>query len=121
MKKKILVVDDDAEITMIVEDILKHHNYQVIVAHDGLQAIEKSNQEKVDIILLDICMPFFSGFWFCDAFKKRPQTQHIPVIVVSALSDENNIKKAYQMGASAYLKKPFSSGELLEVIEKAVA
>ena len=120
-EKNILVVDDDPEIRMMIEEMLRRHPYKVITATNGLDAIQKSNQEKVDVILLDICMPIFSGYWFCDAFKKRPNTQHVPVIVISGLSEEQDIKKAYQVGASAYLTKPFNSEQLVQAIEQQLA
>lgn len=119
-RKKILVIDDDEEMGVVMRDILEKHAYEVLYAPDGLRAIEKSNNEKVDLILLDIRLPFFSGFWFFNAFRERPQTKNIPVIVVSAFSREEDIQKAREMGASAYLKKPFKPKELLDVVEKAV-
>ncbi|MBI3315518.1 MAG: response regulator [Candidatus Omnitrophica bacterium] len=121
MPKKILVVDDDVEMTMMVQTILEEKDYEVFLAHSGLDAIEKSNQEALDLILLDIRMPTLSGFWFCDAFKKRPHTSNIPVVIVSSLSAEEDIAKAYQLGATAYVKKPFKPEELLRAVEKAVA
>ena len=117
-KKIVLVVDDDPEIRMLIREILGRHRYKVITAYNGLDAIKKSRDQKIDVILLDICMPIFSGYWFCDAFKRMPQTQHVPVIAISALSDEQDIKKAYQVGASAYLTKPFDSETLLKVVEQ---
>ncbi len=119
--KKILVIDDDPEMTRIVSEILSPHHYEVIVAHDGVSAIEKSNQERVDLILLDIRMPLLSGFWFAEAFRQKPQTKGIPVIVMSALAGEEEVQKAYQLGVRAYLKKPFNSATLLDVIQKALA
>ena len=119
--KNILVVDDDVEVTMIIEEILKQKNYRVLVAHDGLKAMERSNGERIDLILLDIRMPMLSGFWFCDAFKHKPQTKHIPIVMVSSLSDADEMRKAYKLGASDFLKKPFQSQELLEVVEKNLA
>ena len=121
MRKNILVVDDDAELTMIIEEILRSNHYDVVVANDGLKAIEKSHIKKVDLILMDIRLPIFSGFWFCDAFKHKPETRHIPIIVVSSLSSPEDVKKAYQVGAAAFLKKPFQSSELLEAVQKAIA
>ena len=118
MKKNIMVVDDDAEVAMIIEEILKTHNYRVVIAGDGLRAIERSHQEKLDLILMDVLLPYFSGFWFCNAFKHRPETSHIPIVVVSSLSSPEDIQKAYQVGASGYLKKPFDSDQLLEVVSK---
>jgi len=102
-------------------EILSTRNYEIVLAHDGIRAIEKSNKEKVDLILLDIRMPFFSGFWFCDAFKQKPETKDIPVVIVSALSNPEDIEKAYRLGAAGYLTKPFKAAELIGVVEKIAA
>ena len=108
--KTILVVDDDVEMASIMEQILKKRGFEVLLAHDGLQAIEKSKNSGVDLILLDVRMPFFSGFWFCDAFKQREATKDIPIVMVSGILDEDNIQKALDLGASACLRlRPFTS------------
>ena len=116
--KRILIVDDDIEMTHLMRDILKleDNSYEMVLAHNGIQAIEKSKSEKVDLILLDIRMPFFSGYWFCDAFKQRPETKNIPIVIVSALLDDDGIRKAYDAGASACLKKPFQPSELADLV-----
>ena len=116
--KRILIVDDDLELARMMEEILHNHDYEILLAHDGIQAIEKSKEGKIDLILLDIRMPFFSGFWFCDAFKQRRETKDVPVVVVSALQEEEHVQKAYHLGASDYLKKPFHAAELLAVVKK---
>lgn len=116
MPQKILIIDDDVEMATMMADVLKNEGYAVILAHDGLRAIEKSNHEKLDLILLDIRMPFFSGFWFCDAFKKRPETSQIPIVMVSALNEPEDIERARQLGAAAYLVKPFEPKKLVELV-----
>ncbi len=121
MGKKILIIDDDVDMASMMGEILSTRNFEVILAHDGIRAIEKSNKEKVDLILLDIRMPFFSGFWFCDAFKQKPETKDIPVVIVSALSNPEDIEKAYRLGAAGYLTKPFKANALLEVVEKIIS
>ena len=115
---RILVIDDDEEMTLLMKDVLQVQSYEVEIAHNGLEAVQKSKQERFDLILLDIRMPFFSGFWFCDAFKMMPSTKNIPVIMVTALREAENMEKAYQVGASAYLIKPFRSEQLLDMVEK---
>ncbi len=117
-RKKILVVDDDIEMAQIMQQALEQQKFEVILAHDGLQAVEKSRQNKVDLILLDVRMPFFSGFWFCDAFKQREETKNIPIIMVSGILDEENIQKAHDLGAAACLRKPFKPAELVQVVEQ---
>ena len=114
--KRILVVDDDVEMAQLIKDILAQESFEAVLAHNGVQAIEKSKTEKINLILLDIRMPFFSGFWFCDVFKQRPETKNIPVVIVSALLDEEATQKAYDAGASACLKKPFQPEELIETV-----
>ena len=110
-------MDDDKETTSVLQELLSSH-YDVSVANNGLEAIEISNKEKVDLILLDIRMPFFSGFWFCDAFKKRPQTVNVPILIMSGYSSEEDIQKAFKLGASGFIKKPFQFQNLLSTIQK---
>lgn len=119
--KRILVVDDDVEMARIMEETLSQKDYQVFLAHDGIQAIAQSRKERPDLILLDVRMPFFSGFWFCDAFKQRPETKDIPIVMVSALTDEDHVQKAHDLGAAGYLKKPFLPQQLLELVEQIFA
>jgi DNA-binding response OmpR family regulator len=116
--KKVLVVDDDVEIAQMMETVLKSRDYYVVVVHDGLRAVEKTNTEHIDLILLDVHLPLFSGLWFCNAFKNKPNTKNIPVIIISGFLDEETAKKAYEVGAAAALRKPFNSQELLEVVER---
>lgn len=118
MAKRILVVDDDDEILTIISDLLEGDTYEVVGAQNGLQAIEDFRHARIDLILMDICMPLFSGLWYCRAFKERPQTREIPIVVVSSLSNPEDIEKAYRLGASAYIRKPFKAQELIETVEK---
>lgn len=119
--KTILVVDDDVEMAQIMQEILHKRGYEVLLAHDGLQAIEKSKCSGIDLIVLDLRMPFFSGFWFCDAFKQREETKNIPIVMVSGMMDDENSKKAMDLGASACLRKPFMLAEFAEVIDRNLA
>ncbi len=116
--KRILIVDDDVEMARIMEETLSGKDYQIFLAHDGIQAIAQSRKERPDLILLDVRMPFFSGLWFCDAFKQRPDTKDIPIIMVSALTDEDHIQKARDLGAAAYLKKPFYPQQLIDLVSQ---
>ena len=118
MVKTVLVVDDDPGITQLIEEILTIHHYHVLVVHDGLEAIEQTNQHHVDLILMDIRMPYFSGFWFCEAFKHKKNTKNIPIVIVSGYLDEENDQKARLVGAAGTVRKPFTNQELLHVVEK---
>jgi CheY-like chemotaxis protein len=118
MNRNILVVDDDVEMAMIIKESLEQQGFTVLMAHDGLQAVEKTKHNKIDLILLDVRMPFFSGFWFCDAFKQREQTRDIPIVMISGIMDDENMQKARDLGAAACLRKPFKPSELVQVVEQ---
>lgn len=120
-RKKILVVDDDMEMTSLMKEILETRHYDVVVANEGGEAIRRSQEEVFDLVLLDLSMPFFSGFWFCDAFKQKMESQNTPVIIVTGLAGRENMEKAYRVGAAAYFRKPFRSEQLLEIIEKVLS
>ncbi|MBI4353268.1 MAG: response regulator [Candidatus Omnitrophica bacterium] len=117
---KILVVDDDVEFTQVIADTLKKERYEVVVAHDGQEAVEKFNEGGVDLVLLDIHMPFYSGYWFCEAVRKKPKVRRTPIIVLSAVLTDDVIETAYNLGACACLPKPFRSKELLRMLKEYV-
>ena len=116
--KTVLVVDDNPLDCELIQEILNESHYQVLTAHDGLEAVEWTNHGHVDLILMDIRMPLFSGLWFCAAFKKKKNTCNIPVVIMSGMLDEENEEKARLAGACACVKKPFNCRELLDVVEK---
>jgi CheY-like chemotaxis protein len=91
-------------------------NFDVVEAEDGKQAIEIANIQQPDVILMDMMMPRMDGLTACHVIKKDPITKSIPVIMVTAIGFELNIKLSQQMGASAYVTKPFSPKELLDKI-----
>ena len=117
-EKTVLVVDDDPAVCELIQEILKPYPYHVLTAHDGLEAIDHTNRHHIDLILMDIRLPLFSGIWFCDAFKKKHNTANIPIVMVSALMDELNEEKSRRAGACATVKKPFGCDELLRVVEQ---
>jgi len=111
----ILVVDDtEANIDMILA-ILK--SYDVIPATSGEDALSLLDEEKVDLILLDILMPEMDGFEVCQKLKDNPATKDIPVIFITAKEDEDSIEKAYEIGGVDYITKPFRPRELLARIK----
>ena len=117
-EKTILVVDDDPEVAELMAEVLSIHHYRVLVVHNGLEAIEQTNHHHVDLILMDIRMPYFSGFWYCDAFKHKKNTKNIPIVIVSGLLDDDTDRQARLVGAADTMKKPFTNEELLRAVEK---
>ena len=114
-KKKVLIVDDEPNVRRLSRKILSN-TFDVVEAEDGKQAIEIANNQKPDVILMDMMMPKMYGLTACHAIKKDPTTKSIPVIMVTTIGFELNIKLSQQMGATGYVTKPFSPQDLLDKI-----
>ena len=114
-KKKALIVDDEPNVRRLLHTILSK-TFEVIEAEDGRQAIEMTNTQKPDVVLMDMMMPKMDGLTACHMIKNDPATKSIPVNMVTAIGFELNIKLSQQMGASGYVTKPFSSEDLLDKI-----
>ena len=119
-KKKALIVDDEPNVRRLLHTILSK-TFEVFEAEDGRQAIEMVNSQKPDVVLMDMMMPKMDGLTACHLIKSDPATKSIPVIMVTAIGFELNIKLSQQMGASGYITKPFSSEELLDKIAQVLA
>lgn len=115
-KEKILIVDDDPNILLSLEFLLVKNGYEVLVARNGMEAIEIIEQTVPKIVLLDIMMPDVDGYVICEFIKKNDRTKDAKVIFLSAKSKEADITLGYEMGADLYLIKPFSTRLLLEKI-----
>jgi CheY-like chemotaxis protein len=120
IKKKALVVDDEPNVRRLIHTILSK-NFEVFEGEDGKQAIEMAIAQKPDVILMDMMMPKMDGLTACHVIKKDPATKSIPVIMVTAIGFELNVKLSQQMGASGYVTKPFSSQVLLDKIAEVLA
>jgi CheY-like chemotaxis protein len=114
-KKKVLIVDDEPNVRLLLHSIL-NKNFAVFEAEDGQQAVDMTNAQQPDVILMDMMMPKMDGLTACLMMKKNPDTKKIPVIMVTAIGFELNIKLSQQMGASGYVTKPFSPQDLLAKI-----
>jgi len=119
-KKKVLIVDDEPNVRRLSRTILSK-KFDVVEAEDGKQAIEIANAEKPDVILMDMMMPNVDGLTACYAIKKDPMTKSIPVVMVTAIGFELNIKLSQQMGATGYVTKPFAPKDLLDKIQQVLA
>ncbi len=113
IKYNILIVDDVADNLVIVEKILISDGYSIEKAVDGLSALRLVNERDFDLILLDIMMPIMSGLDVCRYLKVDPKTASIPVIFLTANADRDTLTKAYSVGGSDYIRKPFFKEELL--------
>ena len=108
MGQRIVITEDDADMAKLISNMLKGHGYDTSIASDGIEAVSKLMAGNVDMLILDIMMPFFSGYWFCNTFKKHPKLKDIPIIIVSALNNRSDIEKGMALGADAYITKPFT-------------
>jgi two-component system alkaline phosphatase synthesis response regulator PhoP len=113
---RILVIDDESEITEIVETFLKDAGYQVMIENSSVMGIERAKNFKPDLILLDIMMPFMDGYEVCDELKKNKETENIPVIFLTGKDAKSDEGRSFRVGGDMYIKKPFSCDRLLEIV-----
>lgn len=113
MAKKILIVDDDKQIALLLATRLKANKYEVIVAYDAVQAVTSAINEKPDLILLDIKMPAGGGISVMDNLKNSSHTAMIPVIVITAYPSLEIQLKVKEIGAVDFIAKPFKSEDVL--------
>ena len=110
MSQKVLVVDDEQSIVTLLKYNIEQAGYQVIVAYDGVQALEKVNEEKPDLVVLDVMLPEMDGIEVC---KRLRETKSTPIIMLTAKGEENNRVEGFESGADDYIVKPFSPREVV--------
>ena len=116
--KRILVVDDVESIVMSVKMFLERHRYEVITANDGQEGLEKARIEQPDLIILDLMLPRMHGYKVCGLLKKDTRYTKTPIILFTAKTQEEDVKLGQEVGADAYLTKPFEPEILLAKIEE---
>jgi len=112
MPKKILVCDDEPYILMALTDAVEMEGYDCVTAVNGKEALQKAREEHPDLIMLDIMMPFMDGYEVCRELKADPTTRDIPVIMLTAKSQQLDIQKGKEVGADDYITKPFRPSTL---------
>lgn len=110
MPRKILLIDDEPQITEICRDYLKAANYDVVIAHDGAIGLALARREKPDLIVLDLMLPEMDGFDVCRALRREG---NIPIIMLTARVEETDKLIGLELGADDYITKPFSPRELV--------
>jgi len=114
---QILFVDDDLDIQKLVGSILKSEGMQVVFADDGLQAIEKWRQCEIDVVVLDVMMPVLDGLETC---RRLRRVSDVPILMLTAKGQENDIVQGFEVGADDYVTKPFRARELVARIKALV-
>jgi DNA-binding response OmpR family regulator len=120
MGKKILIVDDDEQIALLLASRLKANKYEIVVAYDGLQAVAQAFNEKPDLILLDMKIPAGDGISVMDKLRNSAYTALTPVIVITAYPSIEIQQKVKEMGAVDFISKPFKAEDMLPRIRKAL-
>src|SRR5215212_11139622 len=112
MTSTILIVDDEEAGRQTLESILEGENYQLVMAENGPQAIEKAKAILPDVILLDVMMPGMTGFEVCERIRNDPPVAEIPIIILTALDDRESLLTGLKAGADDFISKPFDRFEL---------
>ena len=121
MKRRILVADDEPNIVIALEHLLRRAGYDVGIARDGDEALRQIEAMRPDLVLLDVMMPLRSGYEVCEAIRVRDDWQHIKVAMLSAKGREAEVSRGLDAGADLYITKPFSTRELVEQIKGLLA
>lgn len=119
--KKILVVDDQKDNVFVLQERLIREGFEVLSAYDGPTCLTIASEEYPDLILLDVMMPGMSGFEVCKKLTTNEETKLIPVLLVTALTEAEDLKEGFQAGAFDYIKKPFNRVELIARIKSALS
>ena len=118
LKKKILIVDDEVDLVEMVALRLEASDFEVIKAYDGQEGLDKARNEKPDLIVLDLMLPKIDGYKVCRMLKFDEKYKNIPIILFTAKVQEADKKLGVDVGADAYVTKPFESSELLNKISQ---
>lgn len=120
--KRILLAEDDRFLRRAAEARLRQHGFEVLIAHDGEEALQVARAERPDLVLLDVVMPRLQGFDVLKALKRDAVTARIPVIVLSNLGQDSDVEQAIALGAEAYLVKAhLSLQDLVQKIDATLA
>ena len=121
MTAKVLIVDDDPHILMPLEFVMLKNGYEVLIARNGTEALAIIEDFVPDVVLLDIMMPDVNGYDICTHILSKEKYKDTKIVFMSAKTGEEDIKKGYELGASLYISKPFSTRVLSKQIESLIA
>ena len=119
--KKILVVDDEIGLSKVVEIRLRAAGYDVVLAYDGQEGLEKAKTENPDLMILDLMLPKMDGFKVCGLLKSDARYKKIPIIIYTARVQDSDQQLGTEVGADAYITKPFDPQVLLGKVKELLA
>lgn len=117
-RPKILLVDDDVDLVKVMSGALESKAYEVIVAYNGQEGLEKARKEKPDLVVLDILMPVADGFTFADQFRKDPSLAKIPVLALTSFSE--SLGQPFPFEVTEYILKPIKPRDLVAKVEQSL-
>ena len=117
-KKRILIVEDEIQLMEMVKIRLEANDYEVLTAYDGQEALNKAREEEPDLIILDLMLPKIDGYKVCGLLKSDSRYNKIPIIIFTALAQNSDKEIGMEVGADAYIMKPFKSEVLLTKIRE---
>jgi DNA-binding response OmpR family regulator len=120
-KKKVLIIDDDPNISELTKVLLEAQDYQVISAPGAAEGIKKAKSKKPDLVILDIMMPEMDGISVCQKLKADKKTGNIPIMMLTVKWLAEDKKKSLEAGACCYMTKPFETKELVEKVKQILA
>jgi two-component system alkaline phosphatase synthesis response regulator PhoP len=115
-RPKILLVDDDVDLVKVMSGALESKAYEVLVAYNGQEGLEKARKEKPDLVVLDILMPVADGFTFADQFRKDPSLANVPVLALTSFSE--SLGQPFPFDVSEYIHKPIKPRDLVAKVEE---
>jgi two-component system, OmpR family, alkaline phosphatase synthesis response regulator PhoP len=118
MALKILVCDDERHIVRLIQVNLEKQGYNVVTAYDGKEGLEKIKAEKPNMVVLDVMMPYMDGFEVLKSLRKDPDYAELPVIMLTAKTQDRDVFEGYSYGADMYLTKPFNPMELVTFVKR---
>jgi DNA-binding response OmpR family regulator len=121
MAYKILIVDDEPNIVLSLEFLMKKEGFEVAVANDGDEALAKVASFNPDLLLLDVMMPRKSGFEVCEALRADPSRAALKIVMLTAKGRDTEVAKGLALGADAYVTKPFSTKDLVVKVKEMLA
>ena len=121
MAKRILIADDEPNIVISLEFLLKREGYEVVVATNGAAALASVREQRPDLAILDVMMPQRNGFEVCQDLRADPQMQGLPIIMLTAKGRDTEVAKGLALGADHYMTKPFSTRELVARVKDLLA
>ncbi len=119
-QKKLLLIDDDPNLILLVKDYLEFRGYEVVTAENGREALEVLEKQTVDMIICDVMMPEMDGYSLVSAIRSDPKTSWIPVLFLSAKGQSQDRVKGLNIGADVYMVKPFEPEELVAQVESSL-